>query len=126
LEVLPFLGNTWDKNFEALIHLPNLTHLSIIAFAIKIEVVPQLFRHCYLLQILIIIRDRYLYFDENDTEKIIAEINDNCFVLLESPPFPGLVHDWEKVAHGGIDYWAFSELVSLAQSRASFSLPYLR
>ena len=26
-----------------------------------------------------------------------------------------------KGAHGGIDFWAFSELVSLAQSRVSFS-----
>jgi len=124
LEVVSFLGNTWDRNFEALIHLPNLTHLSVIEHAIKVEVIPQLFHHCYPLRILIIILDHTLLrFQEDDAEERLAEINDNRLVLLESPPFPGLVHDWEKGAHGGIDCWAFGELVSLAQSRSYFVDP---
>jgi len=131
LEVLSFVGNTWDRDFEALIHLPNLTRLSIVEHAIKVEVIPQLFHHCYPLRMLIITLDHTLRFqeddaEENDAEEKLSEINDNRLVLLESPPFLGLVHDWEKGAHGGIDCWAFGELVSLAQSRASFSLSYLR
>jgi hypothetical protein len=119
LEVLSFMGKTWNEQFEALVHLPNLTHLSL-GCLINVEVIPQLLRHCRLLRILIISPDGYLKRD--NAEERLAEINDHRLVFLESPRFPGLVHDWAKGAHGGIDCWAFSELVSLAQSRASFSL----
>jgi len=120
LDVLSFTGDTWDKHFKALIHLPNLTHLSI-GSEIETGVISQLLLRCRLLQILIISPDYpYPFLENNRTAERLAEINDHRLVLLVSPPFPGLVHDWEKGAHGGIDCWVFSELVSLAQRRELF------
>lgn len=122
LDVLSFMGETWNKQFEALIHLPNLTHLSI-GCSIEVKVIPQLLHHCCLLRILILFPEfPRQYLERDDTEERLVEINDHRLVFLEGPPFPGLVYDWEKGVRGGIDSWAFSELVSLAQSRASFSL----
>jgi len=120
LDVLSFMGYTWDKHFKALVHLPNLTHLSI-GSAIETGVILQLLLHCCLLQILLISPDYpYPYLAKGDTLERLAKINDYRLVVLVSPPFPGLVHDWEKGARGGIDCWAFSELVSFAQRRALF------
>ena len=120
LEIFTFIGKTWDKKFEALVHLPNLTHLSI-GFPVDDDVIPQLLRYCRLLRILIIAPPSpSQYLERRGTKKLLAEINDHRLVLLQIPPFPALIQDWVKGAHGGIDCWAFSELVSLAQSRASF------
>ncbi|KIM39516.1 hypothetical protein M413DRAFT_192527 [Hebeloma cylindrosporum] len=123
LDVLSFMGVYWNKQFEALTHLPNLTHLSI-SCSTDFDVIPQLLRHCRLLRIFMLTPDTpYLYFKRNFTKEELAEINDHRFLLLECPPFPGLVHDWEKGARGGIDFWAFGELVSLAQTRNYFIVP---
>jgi hypothetical protein len=121
LEIFMFMGKTWDKKVEALVHLPNLTHLSI-GFSIDDEVIPQLLRHCRLLRILILVPSSpRQYLERKGTEELLAEINDPRLVFLQLPPFPALVQDWVKGAHGGIDCWAFSELISLAKSRASLS-----
>jgi hypothetical protein len=121
LEIFTFMGETWDKNFEALVHLPNLTHL-LIRFSVEVDMLPKLLRHCRLLRLLIIspVSTRR-YLQRDNAEERLAEINDHRFVFLESPSFAALVDDWDKGARGEIDCWAFSELVSLAQSRASFS-----
>ena len=122
LEIFSFMGEIWDKQFEALIHLPNLTHLSIRC-SIEVDVIPQLLRYCTLLQILIIApQSPYQHFKRDGAKERLAKIDDHRLVYLETPNFSTLVHDWAKGAHGGIDSWAFCELVSLAKSRASFSL----
>ena len=121
LEMFSFIGEIWNKQFEALVHLPNLTHLSIHC-SIKVDVIPQLLEHCHLLRILIIaLWSPYRYFQRDRAEERIAKVNDHRLVYLETLSFLGLIHDWARGAHGGIDCWAFSELVSFAKSRASFS-----
>jgi len=121
LEIPTFIGATWDQNFEALVHLPNLTHLSIGFWTgVDDDVIPQLLRHCRLLRILIVapLSPRH-YLERKGIKKLLSEL-DHHLVFVEIPPFPALVRDWVKGALGGIDYWAFSELISLAQSRVSF------
>jgi hypothetical protein len=118
LHMLTSTGLTWDGYFEALVLLPNLTHLFIECW-MTVDVISQLLRHCRLLRILIITPDSIRrYLARTSTE---AEINDHRLVILKGPPSLVSVQDWDKGAHGRIDSWAFSELVSLAQSRASFS-----
>ena len=121
LEIFTFMGETWDGNYEALVHLPTLTHL-LIRCSIEVKLIPQLLRQCRPLRILIIspVSTRR-YLQRDSAEERLAEINDYRLVFLESPSFASLVDDWDKGAHGGIDCWAFGELVFLAQSRASFS-----
>ena len=121
LDMLTFMGETWDENFEALVHLPNLTHL-YIECSITVDVIPQLLRHCRLLRILIINPESaFQYLARKSAEELVAKINDHRLVFLEILFYSALVADWDKGANGGVDCWAFSELVSLAQSRASFS-----
>ena len=121
LEIFTFMGETWDRNYEALVHLPTLTHL-LIRCSIEVKLIPQLLRQCRPLRILIISPvSTHRYLQRDSAEERLAEINDYRLVFLESPSFASLVDDWDKGAHGGIDCWAFGELVSLAQSRASFS-----
>ena len=49
----------------------------------------------------------------------LSKISDNRVVVLENPPSQKSIHDWAKGGNNGMDYWAFGELVSLAQSHVS-------
>ena len=92
LDILVFMGDTWDENYEALVHLPNLTHLSIGCW-VEVDMIPKLLRHCRLLRLLIINPDSARQYLKTDNEGRLAEINDYCLVFLEILPFPALVQD---------------------------------
>ena len=92
LDILVFMGETWDENYETLVHLPNLTHLSIGCWA-EVDMIPKLLRHCRLLRLLIINPDSARQYLKTDNEGRLAEINDYCLVFLEILPFPALVQD---------------------------------
>ncbi|KIM39517.1 hypothetical protein M413DRAFT_447009 [Hebeloma cylindrosporum] len=119
LDLLLFMGESWDKQFEALTHLPELTHLAI-GFPVRVAIISQLLCRCRLLQILMLTPadpDQYFY---DMIEERFVEIHDHRLVLLETPNFPGLVYDWEQGARGGMACWVFSELVSLAKRQNYF------
>jgi hypothetical protein len=97
LEIFSFMGDTWNKIFEALVRLPNLTHLLIRCF-IEVDVIPELLRHCRLLRILIISPvSARRYLNRDSAEERLAQINDHRLIILESLSFATLVHDWEMV-----------------------------
>ena len=92
------------QKFEALRHLPKLTHLSI-GCSFTLDLIRQLLCHCQRLRLLIIIEYSHIYMhSEKLAPEDLSEINDNQLVVVENRPYQNSIHGWVKGGDDGIDY----------------------
>jgi len=118
LDVIKFHGHTW-KEWEVLSTLPHLSHL-IVGFLVDYDVFPNLLRYASQLRILIFMPEQYdmtVWMRDHDKNQHNLLENDDRFVLLNCPAFPGLAEDWVKGGESGLDNWTFCELVLIARRR---------
>ena len=118
LDVIRFHGRTW-KEWEVLSKLPHLSHL-IVGFPVDHDVFPNLLRYASQLRILIFMPEQYhmtAWLRNHDKNQHNLLENDDRFVLLNCPAFPGLAEDWVKGGESGLDNWTFCELILIARRR---------
>ena len=116
LDVIKFHGSTW-KEWEVLSKLPHLSHL-IVGFLVDYDVFLNFLRYASQIRILIFMpnpHDLTVWTQNHDKNHLLE--NDDRFVLLYCPAFPGLAEDWIKGGEFGLDTWTFCELVSIARRR---------
>ena len=123
LDVIKFHGRTW-KEWEVLSKLPHLSHL-LIGSLVDYGVFLNLLRHVSQLRILIFMPEpdslaAWMQDHNKNQHNLLG--NDDRFILLHSPVFPGLIEDWVKGGESGLDNWTFCELVLIARKRKFASL----
>jgi len=127
LDVIKFHGSTW-KEWEVLSNLPHLSHL-IVGFLVDYDVLLNLLRYSSRLRILIFMpnsHDLAIWMQDHHKNQHNLVEDDDRFVLLNCPAFPGLAEDWIKGGESGMDNWTFCELVSIARKRKfNFSWSHL-
>jgi len=115
LEILLSSGRSWG-NWEALTHLPKLTHISVEC-VIPVNDVLKLLKGCRRLILLIVVPLNGHSAQDLDA---LYRVDDNRLVLLGRLNYVNSILDWEKGANGGVDTWVFAELVVLARDSESF------
>ena len=113
LEILLSSGRSWGE-WEALTHLPKLTHISV-GCSIQVNDVLRLLKDCRRLKVLILVP----YHSTQDLDTLYG-VDDNRLILLGRLNYVDSIIDWEKGANGGVDTWVFAELVVVARDSESF------